>query len=470
MRIIIIGGGPGGYEAAIRGAQLGAEVVLIEQGPIGGTCLNHGCIPTKVMFKNASVVNTIKKAKQFGVVTSMLGIDPLKMQQTKSETIEALQMGIHALIKDHKIEYIHSTAELLDQHRILVNRHGINEIITGDRIILATGSEPIIPNIEGIEHQGLLTSADLLQLTEIPSSLTIIGAGVIGVEFAGIYNSLGTDVTLIDTAKHILPNLDSDIAKRLGSRFKKSGIKIVTGAKVNRLFDTSGRTTVEYTKKENISTITSDYVLLAVGRKPRLIKGLEKAGITYSKQGIAVNEDYCTNHSHIYAIGDVNGIEMLAHAASHQGHSAIEHILLDKPAEQKPVIPSCIFTFPEIALVGESERSLQEKNIAYEVSKFSFAHNGKAMTMQETFGYVKVIAVEDIIVGTQIIGPHASDLIHEASLGIQNQLEVSQYIQTVHAHPTLGEAFLEATRGLYNMAIHQAPIPQPKQVINRRTS
>lgn len=469
MKIIIIGGGPGGYEAAIRGAQLGGEIVLIEKEHLGGTCLNEGCIPTKVLFKNASIMRDIKKSSNYGISTSIESVDMQKMQSVKNETISTLKIGVETLIKSNHIQYIQGQAQLIDSHQVEVKQGGLSEIISGDFIIVATGSEPVIPPIKGIENKRILDSAKLLNIDVIPKSITIVGAGVIGVEFAGIFNALGSQVTLIDTAKTVLPFLDTDLAKRSSSYLKKSGIKIMTETSVTAFKDQGDLVGVSYSRKGKEASVDSEYVLLAVGRKPRLLSGLDHLGVLYAHNGIKVDSNYKTNLSNIYAVGDVNGINMLAHVASHQGHSAIEHILLGKEAQADPAVTSCIFSFPEIAVVGESEKSLKSDCISYDVSKFSFAHNGKALTMQTSEGYVKVIAVNDVIVGAQIIGPHASDLIHEAALGIHNQLSVSDYYHTIHAHPTLSETFLEAVRGLHDVAIHEAPVKKAG-IIKKKTS
>lgn len=452
MKIIVIGGGPGGYEAAIRGAQLGGEVVLIEKHKLGGTCLNEGCIPTKVLYKNASLLKDIRKSSHHGIVSNVESVDIEKMLLAKNEIIHHQIIGINELIKANEITYIEGEAELIDAHRVLV----AGEIIAGDYIIIGTGSEPVMPSIPGIDHDKILNSSEMLSLNVIPESLTIIGAGVIGIEFAGIYHTLGSKVTLIDSSKNILQSIDKDVSKRLSSMMKKEGIEIITDASVSHFSSQEDIVDVHYTKKGKSFNIGSEYVLVSVGRKPRFLKGLDGL-IDYDHRGIVVDENYRTNQPSVYAIGDVNGINMLAHVASHQGHSAVEHILLEESALLNAVVPSCIFSFPEIAVVGESEKSLKEKVISYDISKFSFSHNGKAVTMQEAVGFIKVLAVNDIIVGVQIIGPHASDLIHEGALGIQNQLKVSDCIKVIHAHPTLSEAFLEAARGLHDKAIHQLP-------------
>ncbi|MBN2796703.1 MAG: dihydrolipoyl dehydrogenase [Clostridia bacterium] len=457
MKIIIVGGGPGGYEAAIRGAQLGGEIVLIEKDQLGGTCLNAGCIPTKVLYSHAKQFDQVKHCSNFGITVSSPVLDMKKVHENKEATIKHLRDGVEALIKANHIEYIQGEAELIDNNRVRVEENGVTEIIYGDYMIIATGSKPIMPPIPGIQSFRIMNSKQFLSFTELPKSLTIVGGGVIGMEFASIYNEMGTQVTVVDGQKSILSGVDKDISKRLMTILKKKGIEFITEGMIQGFKEESDHIKVIYTKKDKELELTSEYVLLAIGREPNLIPGLNHLNIEHDRKGIYVNNKYQTNIKNIYAIGDVNGKNMLAHAASHQGQSAVEHILLSEFEAEEPVIPGCIFSLPEIAVVGESEESMKAKDIPFTVSKFNFLHNGKAMTMQEDVGFVKVIASEDQLVGVQIIGPHASDLIHEATLGITNNLKVNDYIKTVHAHPTLAEAFLEAVRGINGEAIHSIP-------------
>jgi len=463
MKIIIIGSGPGGYEAAIRGAQLGAEVTLIEKSILGGTCLNVGCIPTKVMYKHASLIQEIKTAHEHGLKVSLDSIDFDKMNQIKRETTLHLRHGVKALIEGNHINYIEGCAQLIDSTTVLVEKDNLTTYIKGDYIILATGSHPITPPISGIEHT--INSSQLLNIDQIPKSLTIVGGGVVGVEFAGIFNALGSQVTLIEAKKNILSFLDTDVSKRLANQMKKSGITILTDTMVES-FSKNHDIEINCIKKNKNINIKSEVVLMAVGRKANLIQGLDNLKIKYNN-AIDVDENYRTSLKNIYAIGDVNGINMLAHAASHQGHQVMEHIINGVNLEEKSVIPSCIFSFPEVSSVGETEASLKKAGIEYKSSKFSFQHNGKAMTIKETNGFIKVLSVDNRLVGVQIIGPHASDLIAEATLGIQNRLTTFDYINTIHPHPTLSETFLEAIRGLHEMAIHQTPLKSVnrKQII-----
>lgn len=464
MKIIIIGGGPGGYEAAIRAAQLGGQVTLIEKEHLGGTCLNAGCIPTKVLFSHAKQLASIQNANSFGISLNNVSLDMAKMHDNKKQTIENLRDGVKTLVEANNINLIYGHAEIIDEHHVRVNAGGLTEICYGDYIIIATGSKPIMPPIPGITSERIMTSKSFLSFETLPKSLLIVGGGVIGMEFASIYNALGTEVIVVDANKTILSQVDKDISKRLMSQLKKKGVKFITDALVEAFESDEASVETTYTKKNKNQTITTDYVLMAIGRQANIPSEITKLNIDFDNNGIYVNHHYQTNIKNIYAIGDVNGQYMLAHAASHQGQVAVEHILLSNDESEHMLVPGCIFTFPEIATVGETESSLKSKDIDYTVSKFNFSQNGKAMTMQMTDGYIKVIASNDQLVGVQIIGPNASDLIHEATLGITNHLSIKDYLKTVHAHPTLAETFLEAVRGLYGEAIHTMPSMQEKKL------
>lgn len=460
--IVAIGGGPGGYVAAIRGAQLGAKVCLIEKQKLGGTCLNWGCIPTKALYKNAEIINTLRNIDEFGISIEHYSLDVERIQNRKQSIIDTLVAGIVQLMKSNNIEVINGTASFEDKNtlEITMNDGTINKV-NGKNIIIATGSAPSIPPIEGSNLPGIYTSNEILSFDKIPESLVVIGGGVIGMEFASIFNSLGSKVTVMEFLPSILATVDSDLTKRLMPSLKKKGIDVNVSTGVKRIEKIDNGYAVYANGKKGEIRAEAERVLLAIGRRP-LTEGLnlEKLGISFDKKGISVNENYETNIKGIYAIGDVNGKVMLAHAASHQGEVVAEEIMGIK-GQHNNCIPGCIFIFPEISSVGLTEDEAKQKGINYKTSKFMFGANGKALTLGEAEGMVKVVTEEregrNIIIGVHIMGPHASDLIHEGALAVSNELNVESIINTVHAHPTLSEAFHEATSGILGRAIHMVP-------------
>lgn len=455
--IIIIGAGPGGYEAAIRGAQLGASVCLIESDAVGGTCLNRGCIPTKALYRNAEIINNIKHADDFGVELGPYSLNLDKIRNRKIQIIDELVGGIHQLIDAHQIELIKGTGKLVDAHTVAVETESGVIQIQGKNIIIATGSVPSSVPIPGADHPEIYTSNEMLELRDIPEKLVVIGGGVVGVEFASIYNALGSRVTLMARSQ-ILPFLDADVYKRLGMSMKKAGVTLETGISYKAIEKTDTGFTVVIEDKKGERRYEADKVLLATGRSPVMANlGLEKLGIETTRKGITVNKHFQTNVPNIYAIGDVNGLWMLAHVASHQGIDVVERLMGLTPEINHDIVPNCVFSFPEVSSVGQTETALKEAGIPYESNKFMFAANGKALSLGEGDGFVKVIESAGKIVGVHILGPHASDLIHEATLIVKMGLTVKDVATTIHAHPTLSEAFVEATLGLHNEAIHMLP-------------
>ncbi len=456
--IIIIGGGPGGYEAAIRGAQLGANVLLIEKDSIGGTCLNRGCIPTKALYRNAEIIENVKEADHFGVEIPSFSINAMKIQERKQDVVKSLVTGIEQLIMLNKIEYIKGTGKLIDNNTVEVTTDEGVSLHKGKNIIIATGSVVSFPPIEGVDLEGIITSDELLDFTEIPESMIVIGAGVVGTEFANIFNSFGSKITLMLRGDHIVKTEDVEVSKRLAMYLKKKGIDIVNKIQYKKIEKEDGlfKVTVEGKKGEKV--YSAEKLLMAAGRKPNLENiGLEELGIEFSKKGIVVNDKYETNVENVYAIGDVNGILMLAHVASHQGIATVERIMGHTPTINQNLVPNCIFTFPEVSSIGKTEEMLKAEGVEYKTNKFNFVANGKALALAEGDGFVKVIEADEKIVGVHIIGPHASDLIHEAVIILNQGLGVKDVASAIHAHPTLAEAFVEAVLGLHNEAIHQAP-------------
>jgi len=458
-KLVFIGGGPGGYIAAIRAAQLGAEVTVIEKAELGGTCLNWGCIPTKALYHNAEILHTMKHSEDFGISVAGYSFDLAKINLRKNHIINKLKMGIASILESYGVEVIVGSGSLIDPHTVeVVYADHTSKQISADYIIIATGSSPTIPPIPGIDHPNVMTSKDALEFSEIPDHLVIIGGGVIGMEFANIYNAFGSNVTVIEAMPYILSNVDKAVAKRYQSIAKKMGIEIQVATMAKRVAEKDQGCEVTVEGKKGEQQIYADKVLVSVGRRPNVSHlNLGNAGIEFDRHGIKVNTYFATNIDHVYAIGDVNGINMLAHAASHQGIIAVEHILGNSDDATDMIVPACIFVSPEIAIAGLSEEQVKEQGIDYKVSRFMFGANGKAMTLGDEEGFVKVIADKQTnrLIGVHILGPHASDLIHEAVLAIQNKLDISHLKHTVHAHPTLSEAFYEAVLGLDGEALHQ---------------
>lgn len=456
--ITFIGGGPAGYVGAIRAAQLGADVCIVEADELGGTCLNRGCIPTKALYRNAEVIELIKKSEEFGINAELLEINLETIQKRKEDVVETLVRGIQHLLKKNKVEVIYGNGILLDPHTIKVLRNdGEVDEVKSKNIILATGSKPFLPPIPGCTREVVKTTEEMLAIDSVPSRVIIVGGGVIGMEFACILNSFGSEVTVVEMMNNILPTVDSGISKRLKVMLKKRGIKVMTGTTVKNIEDDVDVKVITVEDKKGEHELIAEEVLVSTGRVPNVDKlGLDELGIEYHGKGIKVKGNYTTNIDNIFAIGDVNGESMLAHAASYQAVKVVEHLIEDKEVEPSPV-PGCIFTSPEIATVGITEDEAKKEGLGYITNQFNFSANGKALTLGEGEGFVKVIADKESheILGVHIMGPHASDLINEGILAVEKGLKAEDFTTVIHPHPTLGEAFHEAILGLIGEAIHQ---------------
>lgn len=462
-RIAVIGAGPGGYEAAIRGAQLGAKIYLIERDKVGGTCLNRGCIPTKTYFRNAEIMHTLKRAEEYGIHVDNYSLDGKALKERKEKVVSQLVKGIEQLISSYKnIEFIRGTGSLKDERTVVVeSKDGTSREIEVDNIVIATGSKAVMTETKGVDLEGVITSDEILELEEIPETLIVIGGGVIGLEFASIYQELGSHVILL--ASRILKNIDMELTKRLPVFFKKRGMEVYVDIRAKEIVKEGDKLKVvaKYKNEDKEIEVVGDKVLIASGRGP-VTEGLnlDAVGIEYDNTGIKVDENFETTVKGIYAIGDVNNVGIqLAHVASNQGIYVMEKIMGIESDINFDVIPNCVFSFPEVAYVGMTEEEIKAKGIDYNVSKFMFAANGKALSLGEAEGFVKVFSSKDDnrIIGITIVGPHANDLIHEGALAIANGLDINSISRTIHAHPTLSEAFMEAVHGLENKAIHIAP-------------
>ncbi|BEP29115.1 dihydrolipoyl dehydrogenase [Helicovermis profundi] len=453
--IIFIGGGPAGYEGAIRAAMLGAKVTIIEKEDVGGTCLNRGCIPTKALYKNAEVLKDIKNAEEFGYKIDNYSIDFEKIMERKDNVVSKLRDGILMILKSYNIDLIYGNASFIDEKILLVKTIDKSFEISADIIIIATGSSPIIPKVDGVELGGVITSRELLSLKAIPKTLTIAGGGVIGLEFANIFNELGTEVTIISNA--LLKRVDKELSKRVTMMVKKQGIKFLAKSHLEKIEESENGLKI-YTTNEKNKVVDSDLLLLAMGRVANF-EGLniENAHIKFDRKGIIVDDDFKTSTEGIYAVGDVIGKKMLAHVASNQAIYLVEKLLDGKSHIDLETVPDCVFISPEVATVGMTEEECKESNIEYSKNKFLFGANGKALALNEPDGFVKVLAEKTTnkILGVHIMGPHASDLIMEGTLAISNNFSASDIGKTIHPHPTLSESFLEASLGIVDEAIHR---------------
>lgn len=460
--ITIIGAGPGGYVAAIYAAKQGKKVVVIEKEHVGGTCLNHGCIPTKALVRSSEIYRNMKEADSFGIFAENVSVDMGKVINRKDKIKNQLKNGIEYLLENHNIEKLDGNGKIIDANTVFVKTNRTEITINTKNIIIATGSEPSIVPIKGIESKNVLTSKEALNMTSLPKKLVIVGGGVIGMEFAFIYESFGVEVFVVEYADGILASLDDDICDEISKIAKENGIKLYTSSKVGAIDETeNGECIVSFMKEGETRYISCDKVLVAVGRQPYFEGlGLEKLGIEMNdgKKGIKINEKMQTNIPNIYAIGDVTNILQLAHVASHQGMVAVDNILGENKTIDYSTVPSAIFTEPEIAVVGITEKIANEKGIEIEVGKFPMSANGKALTLGDAKGFVKIIKEVSTgkIIGSTIIGPHATDLLSSMTLCINNGLTTEQITETIFAHPTTAESIHEAALSVEGGAIHFA--------------
>jgi dihydrolipoamide dehydrogenase len=458
-KVVIIGAGPGGYVAAIRAAQLGSGVVLIEKSLLGGTCLNWGCIPTKALLACAEAMETIREAGDYGIKVGDPVPDLKAMVERKEKISEQLRNGIGQLLKANKVEVVKGTARLTSPNQVAVETEGGSKTIETEKVIIATGSEPArLPTFD-FDKPAILTSTEGLELTEIPKAMIIVGSGVVGSEFATIYNALGTKVTMVELMARILPTEDERISQQMKRILNKKGIEILTETTIDEM--------VEYrpdgvkAKLSNGEILEADKLLVSIGRSLNSANlGLEEAGVELGKRGeIVVDEHMETNVSGVYAIGDVVGGILLAHVASFEGICAAENAMGMESAMNYNVVPACIFTEPEIASVGLTPAKAEEKGIEIKVGRFMFGGLGKALAMGKGQGFIQLVvdAPTDKIIGCQIMSAHASDLIHELALAIQVGVTARDIGKTVHAHPSLAEAVMEAAEAVHDQAIHAAP-------------
>jgi len=467
--LVILGAGTGGYVAAIRASQLGLTVAVVEKEKLGGTCLHQGCIPSKAFLRSAEVFKTVKEAEEFGVMSEKPTLNFIKVQERKSKIVDQLYKGVQHLMKKGKIDVYEGFGRILGPSIFsptsgtisVENNDGTeNEMLVPKNVIVATGSKPkSLPGLK-LDEEMILSSEGALRLQELPRSITIIGGGVIGIEWASMFADFGVDVTVLEYLDRILPLEDEEVSKEMQRSFKKKGVNIITGAKVipDKIKVENNQVTVSFEHKREIKESVTDKVLVSVGRSANVTDiGLENTDIQVNDHVISVNEHYQTKESHIYAIGDVIGGLQLAHVASHEGIAAVEHIVGNTPHPvEENMVAKCTYSSPEVASVGMTEKAAKDKGFQVKTGKFPFKAIGKALVHGDTSGFVKFVsdAKTDDLLGVHMIGPHVTDMISEAALAKVLDATHWEVASTIHPHPSLSEAIGEAALAVDGKEIH----------------
>ena len=457
-QVVVIGGGPAGYVAAIRAAQLGARVAIVEKGTFGGTCLNVGCIPTKTYLKNAEIIEHIHAAASRGIIidSSMIRVDMEKVQEYKNGVVKKLTSGVVALLKSNGVDIYQGLGKINKNKDVVVND---SQIIKADKIILAGGSKASRINIPGIESDKVLTSDDLLAIKEVPETLAVIGGGVIGTEMGQSFAGLGSKVIIIEMMDRIVPTLDQEVSAELNRIIQKKGVKVITNARIAEIVDKGDKLEIRIDGKESV---IADKALISIGRVPDL-DGVGEVKLETERGKIKVNAFMETSVPGIYAPGDVNGIKMLAHVAFRMGEVAAENAVKGNHREVKLLsAPSVVYTSPEVAQVGLTEEQAREKYEDIRIGRFPFAANGRALASGDAVGFVKVIADSRYgeVLGVHIIGPSAAEIITQASLIMEMEITVDEVVNTIYGHPTYSEALAEAFADVLGEAIH---VPKKKK-------
>ncbi|MEK4536466.1 dihydrolipoyl dehydrogenase [Peribacillus sp. FSL K6-1552] len=457
-RIAIIGGGPAGYVAAITAAQQGKEVTLVVDGPLGGTCLNEGCMPTKSLLESADTYELVKNAGELGIrlPSNSIEIDWEVVQKRKKAIVSTLVQGVHYLMKKNKIKVMQGRASLITNHQLRIENDNKYEEIEASKIIISTGSEPIPLPFAPFDGKWIIHSGQAMSLPSIPTSLLIIGGGVIGCEFASIYSRMGTKVTIVEMGEKLLPGEDEDISAVLHKELESQGVIIHASTSVKDM-NTNNKKVFLDKGDGGIDEVHADYVLVSIGRKPR-VNGmdLERNGIDFSKHGISVNNQMQTSNSSIYACGDVIGGIQLAHVAFHEGRVAALNACGHETKVNYRAIPRCIYTSPEIASVGLTETEARNKYGDIKVGEFPFSANGKAVISNKQIGKVKVVVDPQFneILGFSIVGPHATEIIGQGTVMLHAEITTDIMEDLIAAHPTLSECIHEALLSVSGQAVH----------------
>jgi dihydrolipoamide dehydrogenase len=462
--LVVIGAGPGGYVAAIRAAQLGAQVIVVEKEYLGGTCLNWGCIPSKAMIAAAERFQHVKHANTFGVkIEGEVSYDFEAIMKRKDKIVQTQRGGVGMLFKKNKIRHVEGFASFVDANTISVVKDGKKETIRAKNFLLAMGSSVInlpIPGLEGGRDANVWTSDDAVTAPFVPKRMVILGGGAVGCEFGYVFNSLGAEVTLVEAMPTLLPMMDSDLGTELGKILGRQGIKLRTGATIDKAERSGDVWKVTIKKGTDVEVVETDVVLVGVGRKANTEgMNLEKIGVQMHRRGVQVVDDTLRTHvPNIYAIGDVTGRIQLAHVASHEGIVAVTNIVkgTNKPVDYK-VVPNCVYTSPEVSSVGLTEGQAKEKGYDVVVGRANFRIFGKAMATGEQDGFVKVVAEKKYgeVLGVHMLGAHVTDMIHEAAVAIKLEATIESVAEMIHAHPTMAEAVMEAFEDAMGHAIHK---------------
>lgn len=458
--LLIIGAGPGGYVAAIRAAQCGIKTIVVEKSEVGGTCLNEGCIPTKAFVKTAQLFHEIAESDLYGIHVQKADVDFAQVIRRKNEVRDQLKSGVDSLLREHGVNILKGVASFCSEKQVDVAAPDTIYHVTAKNIIIATGSKISKLRIPGAELPVVLNSQSVLNLEKLPSSITIVGGGVIGMEFASILASLGVKVHVVEFLDRVLAMLDKDVSGEIQKLLQSRGVQIHTSSKVMSIEQSvDGQAVVTYQQGEEVFRLVSERVLISIGREPNLDNlQLEQAGVKLceKKHGIAVNEFMQTNIPHIYAIGDVTNVIQLAHVASHQGLCAVNNILGKAEKMDYTVVPNVVFTNPEAAAVGMTEAECERQRIAFRVAKFPYYANSKALIMNETKGFVKLVqdSTSKKIIGASIVGPDADTAINILAFAIRFGLTDKDITSVIFPHPTTSETIFECASGLTNTSIH----------------
>jgi dihydrolipoamide dehydrogenase len=454
--IVVIGGGPGGYVAALRAAQHGMKVALVEAHDLGGTCLNRGCIPSKTLLRHSEIIENIEKAKSWGIETGPVTLSLKKMLERKDQVIHKLRNGISYLLKKGKIDLLNGYGEVKKDGKIVVKTEGKEQTISTEKIIIATGSSPVIPAIPGLDQDSYYTSDTIFNIEKIPGSMVIVGGGIIGVEFACIFSSLQVPVTIVEMGDRIVPSEDKDASRALSQSLEEKGITILTNAKVKEITSSEGKQSVQVeTGNGKTESIECDALLLSVGRKPNT-SCFSELNLEMNGPFVKVDREMKSSLPSVYAVGDVVGGWQLAHVASAEGLIAAANASGEKEEVDYKVVPRCVYTSPEIASVGFTEEEAKKQGLSYKVVKIDHAGNGKALAIDEKEGFVKLIADTKYgeILGVTMVGPHVTEMIAEPSAFIQLEGTVDELASMIHPHPTVSESVFEAAASWLGKGIH----------------